>query len=98
MAEGEIVGFGAAGHGEERDDVGAGCGRGRGDGEVCADDGDECGEGDEGVEVPVEGAAVGGGVEDAGGGAFGAGEDSSRSSGRARAGRGDCSTPGDWRE
>ena len=58
MAEGEIVGLGASGHGEERDDVGAGGGCGGGDGEVSADDGDEGGEGDEGVEVPGEDAAV----------------------------------------
>ena len=65
MAEGEIVSFGAAGHGEERDDVGAWSGWGRGDGEVCADDGDECGEGNQRVEMPVTCAAVGGGVENA---------------------------------
>ena len=60
VAEGEVVDLGASGHGEEGDDVGAGCGVRGGEGEVSADDGDEGGEGDEGVEVPVRGAAVGG--------------------------------------
>ncbi len=58
VAEGEVVGFGASGHGEEGDDVGAWGWVGGGEGEVAADDGDKRGEGDEGVEVPGEDAAV----------------------------------------
>ena len=69
VAEGEIVGLGASGHGEERDDVGAWGGVRGGEGEVAADEGDERGEGDEGVEVPAEDAATYrcGGGWDAGG-------------------------------
>ena len=74
VAEGEVVDLGASGDGEEGDDVGAGCGVGGGEGEVSADDGDESGEGDECVEMPVEGAAVGGAVCDAGE-CIGAGEE-----------------------
>ena len=58
MAEGEVVELGVVG--EEGGDVwepGAGNWVRGGEGEVSADDGDERGEGDEEVEVPVEGAA-----------------------------------------
>ena len=58
VAEGEVVDLGTASDGEEGDDVGAGCGMGGGEGEVSADDGDDCGEGDEEVEMPGEGAAA----------------------------------------
>ena len=47
VAEGEVVGLGAAGDGEEWTMSVPGAGCGRGDGEVSADDGDEGGEGDE---------------------------------------------------
>ena len=49
VAEGEIVGLGAAGHGEERDDVGAWGRVWGGEGEVAADESDDGGDGDERV-------------------------------------------------
>ena len=60
VAEGEVVDLGTACDGKERDDIGAGSWAGSGDCEVSADGCDRGGERDEYVEVPVEGATVGG--------------------------------------
>ena len=84
MAEGEIIGFGASSHREERDDVSTRGWFRCGEGEVSADDGYECGDGDKCVEVPVLDGAICVSIGDAGTCAFGAVENAADQQGESR--------------